>query len=198
MQIKTLFNKPKIMSICGDVNEGKSMLLYHILETLNEDKKFKLFTYGLRLYFPKSRQIYSVREIETIKDSLIIVDELSSLFDLDNRKIKKQIENTLRLINHNNNILVLCGTPENFKKFLSAKLDIMMFKKITLADLINGSRLKNIIMTYKGNERGAEVLNLALNKAIVYDGYHYDIIDIPYYAKYDTKSDNEKILKPKK
>jgi archaellum biogenesis ATPase FlaH len=192
--MKELFNKPKIIGVCGDVNNGKSMLLYHMLETLADDHKFKLYTYGLRLKFGKSRQIYSVAEMEQIRNSIIIIDELSSLFDLDNRKVKKLIENSLRLINHNNNILVICGTPENFKKFISAKLDYLIMKKTTLSDCINGSRLKNIITNYKGNERGSEVLNLRVEEALIFDGMHYEKIDVPYYQKYDSKSENVPIL----
>ncbi len=192
--MKKLFSKPSIIGVCGDVNTGKSMLLYHVLEKLAKDSKFNLYTYGLRLNFPNAQQIYSVEEMEQITDSLIIVDELSSLFDLDNRKIKKQIENSLRLINHNNNILILCGTPENFKKFISAKLDVVFLKKTTLADCVNGSRLKNIIMSYKGNERGSAVLNLRVNEVILFDGKHYSKIDVPYYQKYDSKKENVAIF----
>ena len=41
---------------------------------------------------------------------------------------------------------------------------------------------------------GAEVLNLPVNKAILFDGCHYYGLDVPYYAKYDSKADNSKIL----
>ena len=37
------------------------------------------------------------------------------------------IENTLRLINHNNNILLLCGLPKNFKKIIAGKIDEFTF-----------------------------------------------------------------------
>lgn len=196
--IKKLFNKPKIISVCADVNQGKSMLLYHIMETLHKDSKFTLFTYGLRLKYANAQQIYSVSELEQIRDSIIVIDELSSLFDLDNRKVKKQIENTLRLLNHNNNILILCGTPENFKKFISAKIDYVIFKKTTIADFINGSRLKNILTAYKGNERGSELLNLRINEALLYDGLHYSLMEVPYYKKFDSKADNQTIVQPKR
>mgnify|MGYP002641400401 CR=1 FL=1 len=197
MNIKELFNKPKIIGVVADVNQGKSMLLYHMLEELGKTTQFKLYTYGLRLKYSNSKQIFSVAEMEDIRDSLIIVDELSSLFDLDNRKIKKQIENSLRLINHNNNILVICGTPENFKKFISAKVDVVFYKKSTLSDFINGSRLKNILTNYKGNERGAEMLNLKIDETICFDGTHYYMENVPYYKKYDSKVNNQDIFKPK-
>ena len=196
--IKKLFNKPKIIGVCANVNEGKSMLLYHFLEMLKKENKFNLFTYGLRLKYKNAQQVYSVGEIEQICNSLIVVDEISSLVDLENRKVKKMIENTLRLINHNNNILVVCGAPENFKKFLSGKIDYFIYKKSTLSDFINGSRIKNVLISYKGNELGSEVLNLKIDEALVYDGCHYSKINVPYYKKYDTKRDNLEIFKPKK
>lgn len=192
-----IFDKPKIVSVCADVNQGKSMLLYNFLKTLSKTSKFKLYTYGLRLSFANSRQIYSVEEMESIRNSLIVVDELSSLFDLDNRKTKKLIENSLRLINHNNNILILCGTPENFKKFISAKIDVFFFKKSTIADFINGSRIKNVLVGYKGNERGSSVLGLEIDKAICYNGEHYCKMEVKYLEQYDSKKENVKILVPK-
>ena len=194
MNLIELFDKPKVCGVIANVNEGKSMLLYHTLEELSKQHKFSLYTYGLRINSFNATQIYSVAEIETITNSIIIVDELSSLFDLDNRKQKKMIENTLRLINHNNNILILCGVPENFKKFISGKLDILIYKKTTLADCINGCRVKNQIMAYNGNERGSEVLNLPKEEALIWDGRHYSKIHVPYYQKYDTKASNVNIL----
>jgi len=196
MNVVKLFDKPKVISVCADVNAGKSMLLYNIIDDLKE-YKYTLYTYGLRMEVPEATQVYSVAELESIKDSLIFIDELSSLFDLDNRKVKKQIENTLRLINHNNNILVLCGVPENFKKFISGKIDVLMYKKTTIADLINGCRVKNILMAYKGIERGTEILNLAIDRVLVFDGKHYQTFNVKYLEQYDTKRDNESIIKSK-
>lgn len=195
MKIQNMFQKPNIIGVVADVNQGKSMLLYHMLDTLSQKHNFNLYTYGLRVNSFNAVQVFSVAEIENISNSIIVIDELSSLFDLDNRKIKKQIENTLRLINHNNNILVLCGVPENFKKFISGKLDYIIYKKTTFSDLINGCKVKNILMAYNGYEKGSELLNLAINEALVFDGLHYNKIEVPYYKKYDTKRKNESILK---
>jgi len=197
MKITSLFNKPKIISICADVNTGKSNLIYHIIDDLKKEGKFNLYVYGLRSIIAGAKVIYTVEELEQIQNSIIIIDEMFSLFDLDNRKIKSQIENTLRLINHNNNILLLCGVGENFKKFISSKIDIMIFKKVTFADLINGSTIKNKVVNYKGNEKGSTVLNLNIDQALIYDGLHYNIITVPYLKKYDSKKDNVKIIKPK-
>ena len=162
IKFKDLCNKPKIIAIVGDVNTGKSNLLYHIIEDLKKFGNFSLYTYGLRLNV-KSKQIYSVNELEQIKNSIIILDEVMSLWDLDNRMAKKQIENSLRLINHNNNILIICMLPENAKKFIAGKLDQVIFKKVTFSDFINGSRTKQVCMNYKGAEKGSAVLNINVN-----------------------------------
>ena len=189
-----MFSKPCVIGLCANVNEGKSNTLYYILDELNKDFHFKVYTYGLKCEYPNTLLIHSVDEMEQIQDSIIIIDEVFSLWDLDNRKSKSLIESTLRLLHHNNNILVVCGLAENFKKFLSAKLNAVIFKRITFADLINGSRVKNIIMSYKGYERGSSMLNLEKGEAIFYDGLRYDKLDIPYMKEYDSKAKNVPII----
>lgn len=194
LNIKKLFDKPKIIGICANTNEGKSNLIYHLLEEL-KDYDFNLYSYGLRNELTKETKIYSIEELETIENSICFADEFFTLFDLEDRKKRKLIENSLRLINHNNNVLILSGLPENFKKFISGKLDIIFFKKCTLADFINGSRIKNIFLSYKGKELGSAVLNLKIDEALIYDGTHYQKINVPYYKKYDTKRQNAPIIK---
>jgi len=198
MDLIELFDKPKIISVVADINSGKSMLLYHIVETLRKQAEFSLYTYGFRIPLNFAKEIYSVEELEQIENSLIIIDETFSLFDLGNRKNKKAVENTLRLINHNNNILVLCMVPENVKKFLASKIDILFFKKCTIPDFINGSMVKRIVDSYSGYERGTTILGVKIDEALIFDGKHYHKINVPYYEKYDSKADNENILKPKK
>lgn len=197
MKLINLFSKPCIISVIGDVNSAKSMTLYNIIEDLRKTKKFSLFTYGLRSDIENVTKIYSVEELEQIKDSLIIIDELMSLWDLDNRKIKKQIENTLRLIHHNNNILIISAVPENIKKFISSKINVIIYKKVTFEDFINGSSVKRNVLNYKGIERGSKVLNLPIDECLVYDGKHYTKVKIKYLKKYDSKKDNVPIFVPK-
>lgn len=198
MDLTTLFDKPKIIGVIADVNSGKSMLLYHVIEILKKKANFDLYTFGFRVSLNFAKEIYSVEELEQIENSLIIIDETFTLFDLNNRKNKKAVENTFRLINHNNNILVLCMVPENVKKFIASKLNTLLFKKCTLPDFINGSMTKRIVDSYSGYERGTTILGLKIDEALIFDGKHYHKIHVPYYEKYDSKVDNENILKPKK
>jgi hypothetical protein len=194
MKFKDIFNHPKVICVCGNVNEAKTNLLYYLLEGLKAYGNFNLYTYGLRTKIPGAITIFSVNELEQIKDSIVILDELMSLWDLDNRKAKKQIETTLRLINHNNNILVICALPENLKKFICGKVNEWFFKKCTLADFIQGSMASRICNEYKGVELGSSVLTMEKWEALYFDGRHYYKINIPYIKKYDSKKANIKIV----
>lgn len=196
MKITDLFKGPKIIGICGDINQAKSNLIYHMIESLKPKFKFKLFSYGLKSDFGEQK-IYSVEELEVIKNSCIILDEFTNLLDVEDRKKRKMIEKSLRLIFHNNNILILSGNCENFKKFISAKLNIILFKKSTLSDFINGSRIKNVCTSYKGDELGSSVLDLEKNETILWDGNYYKI-KIPYLKRHDSKKDNVQIFVPNK
>ena len=190
-----LFDVPKIVSIVGDINQGKSNLLYFMIEELKKVGDFNLYTYGLKNEIENAIKIYSVNELEQIKNSVIFIDEVMNLFDLDNRMEKKQIENTLRLISQNNNILVICAVPENIKKFISGKINIVILKKVIINDFINGSSIKRVVTNYKGVEKGSSVLSLEKDEAIIYDGLHYNKINIPYMEKYDNKRKNPEIVK---
>lgn len=195
MNITELLDKPKIIGIVADVNEGKSNFLYWLITELQRDYTFNLFSYGLRCDLGEQK-IYSVAELETITNSIVICDEFYTLFDLEDRKNRRAIENTLRLINHNNNILILVGLPDNYKKFIASKLDVMIFKTCKIGDFVNGSRVKAVCTAYKGSELGSAMLAMPVNKAILWSG-HYHKITIPYLVKFDTKKNNVPILSEK-
>lgn len=192
MNITELLDKPKIIGLIADVNEGKSNFLYWLIQTMQKDYNFSLYSFGLRCDLGEQK-IYSVAELETITNSVVICDEFYTLFDLEDRKNRRAIENTLRLINHNNNILILVGLPDNYKKFIASKLDIVIFKTCKIGDFVNGSRVKALCTAYKGSELGSAMLAMPVDKAIVWNG-HYEKITIPYLQDFDTKLKNVKIL----
>lgn len=191
------FKKPKIIGIIADVNEGKSNLIYHLIKELKGEYDFNLVTFGLKSIIKDAKIINSLEQLEITKDSLIFLDEFYSLFDLDDRKKKRQIERTLRLINHNNNILVLAGVPENFKRFISSKLSIIFYKRVKIRGFINGSSVKENLVSYSGDEKGDKVLNLGVNKALIFDG-NYKVYEIPYLKEHDSKLNNKEIFVQKK
>ncbi len=198
MKIQDIFNEPKIIGIVGTPNSAKSNLIYHFIRELKKAGKFNLFYFGLRNKI-NHNEIHSIKELEQIKNSVVILDEFSSLFDLDDRKQKRQIESSLRLIFHNNNILVLCGVPNNFKKFISGKLDIIIYKKLFYDDLVNGSKIKKVLSDYQdiSGIKGSEVLNIPKNKALLYNGKYSLIENIPYLKEFDKKFNNLPIVELK-
>ena len=198
IRINEVFKKPSVICICGGVHTGKSMLAGHIINTLQLTKQFNLYIYGFRVNVEGAQKVYSISELEQIKNSLIVIDEFANLVNIDDKKNKGKIERIIRLINHNNNILVLICIGENMKKFLAGKVDQWFFKKVLIDDLINGSRAKKIVTNYSGVERGSEVLDLAVDKALFFDGLHYDFLSVPYLEKFDVKKDNVPLLVDKK
>lgn len=197
INIKDVFNKPKIIGIVANVNEGKSMLTYNLIESLTAAGKFRLATYGLRCDIKGAKKIKSTAQLERLTGTIIFIDEFFSLFDLDNRKEKRNIERTLRLINHKNNILVLIGLGDNFKKYIASKLDMIFFKRVSFDNLINGSLVKNAILGYKGEELGSTLMDLAVDETVLYDCSTFDFTDvlkISYLEQYDSKRDNEPLI----
>jgi len=192
--INELFKEPTICAIIGDTNTGKSNLLYNIIEEAQLKYDFQLHTFGLRIDNLNAININSIEELERIKNSFIIIDEFDDLFDLDDRHKKKQIERTLRLLFHNNNIIILSGLPENFKKFISAKVKMIIYKQVTFDDFINGSRVKKKINYYSGEEVGSSILNIKNDECLIYDGLHYRKHSVPYLEAKDTKKNNVDIF----
>jgi len=193
-----LFDGPKIIILVSDINAGKSNLLYHIVDGLGQTADFSLWHYGLRSQnFAQGQEINSIPELESVTNSLVLLDEVMSLWDLDNRKQKNEVENTLRLIHHNNNILLLSMVPENIKKFIAAKASAYIFKKSTIPDFINGSVAKRVVQQYAGPEKGTSVLQVPIDKALAWDGMHYSLTHVPYMGDHDTKANNPSIFTPK-
>lgn len=198
MKITSLFDSPFVGAVIGDAHTGKSNLLYHIIEELKKSYKFKLYTYGLKSNLDGANKIYSLDEVEKIKDSVIFLDEFSDLFDLEDRHNKIIAERTLRLLFHNNNIIILCGLPENYKKFISAKVKVIFYKQCTFEDFINGSSVKKNVLKYHGANRGSSLIHLDMNECLIYDGEHYQNYKIPYLSKRDSKRNNVSIFVEKK
>lgn len=195
-KITDYFKKPCVMAICSDVHQGKSNLIYHFIKELMANYHSNIVVFALKTKVEGTMEINSLEQLEMIKDSICFLDEFYTLFDLDDRKKKRQIERTFRLINHNNNILVLSGTPDNFKKYISDKISVFFYKKSKIAGYINGSCAKYNLLSYEGRGMGNSILNLCCDEALVFDG-DYKIINIPYLQEYDSKLKNRELLVPK-
>ena len=195
--VDKLFDQPRIIGLCADVNQGKSNLLFYIMNHLQETYGFSrdnLYSYALPIWTGEQK-IYSVEELELIDNSVIVLDEFYLFLNLDDRKRVKQLAAMMQRIKHSNNVLILCGLAHNFNKFISSQLEIKIFKQTTIKNLVNGSPMKDVVSAYNGKEKGSTILKLGKGQALIHglsdgeDGMpHYDLVNIPYMKQFDVKS----------
>ena len=195
--------KNDITILMSEINQGKTMTLCNIIVEYVTKYTGDVYVYGLRpKILGQMTTIYpfsSVLELEKIQNGIIIIDELNSLFNLNNRKEHRMIERTLRMTSHHNNKLVMAGVPDNFRKFLSSLATCFMFKSLNLGSLINGSHGKRILEQYRLSEMGAFTLSIPKNQVLCYseeivNGSNYWIDDVLYFERFDTKKENSNLF----
>ena len=202
--VEDLFTDPSIRAIglIADPNQGKSNTIYHIIKALQSKYNAKMYAYGLRVMFEGIQRINSIEELECITNSVIFLDEFPSLFSLSNRRQREKFEESMRKIYHSNNIVIICGLPHNFDKFLSGLLNAIIFKQSTLVDFIQRSPAERIIASFSpaiGSQiqKGSRMLTMPKDTALIWDGAHYWDVDVPYVKEGDSKRKNAPILTPK-
>ena len=199
--IEDIFSDPslRVIGICADPNQGKSNTIYHLIGLLKRQyPDTKMYSYGLRVQIDGVRDIHTIYELENINNSVIFIDEFYDMMNMGNRKQAERAEKSLRTIYHSNNIMVLCGLPRNFNKFVSGLLQCVVFKQSTLEDFIQRSTIQQCMMAYSGGfqvQKGQYLLKMPKNVALVWmGGKHFDEVEIPYIPEMDTKASNPDIL----
>ena len=195
MQIERILNND-LGILMSRSNEGKTHTLCTIIEQYKKQFNGNVTTFGFKdelINLLNVQSFSSLIELEEIRDSIIIVDEAGALFDLEDRKKRRQIESTLRLVNHRNNKILLSGLPSDFKKFLCAKAKVFLYKTLMISDLINGSMAKEILMQYRGPGLGTHTLLLDKDTMLAFDG-HFWVEKVAYNEKYDTKVNNKNLF----
>jgi len=199
--IKPLLKSPSIISIVGDTDSGKSNLVYHMIEeTRRRTSGTRIYTYGLRSDIAGVIEITSLEELELLERAVVFLDEFWFLFRMDDRKKDNidKIRRTLQLIKHRKNVIFLIGLPDNFNKYLSSFVNICIFKKCTISNMINGSPMKRNVLKSERPELGSEFLSVLPEHALVYDPRKipfWKMYDVPYLKKHDTKAEKEPFIK---
>lgn len=204
--IEDIFKEPSIRSvgIIADINQGKSNVIYHSIKAIQlHCTKPSIYTYGLISSLDGVQKINSVEELEKISNSVIFIDEFPNLFSLSNKRQVEMFEKSMRLVFQReiNNVVVICGLPHNFNKFLGGLLQIMIFKQLNLVDLIQRSPTERVIASYSNTlgsrvQKGSRVLAMPKDTALIYDtidGHYYETI-IPHNTETDTKIGIKPIL----
>lgn len=194
--VPKLFDQPRIIGVCADVGQGKSNMLYTLMNYLQTEYGFDkdhLYSYSLPIWTGEQK-IFSVEELELIENSVIILDEFYLFLNLDDRKRVKQLAAMMQRIKHSNNVLIMCGLAHNFNKFISSQLEIKIYKQVTIKNLINGSPMKDVVVSYNGKEKGSTILKMGRDQALIYglsgEGtgiMHYQMASVPYMPEFDAK-----------
>jgi len=192
----------RVIGVVADKNQGKSNLLYNIIMTLKQDAP-ETQVVGFRLFakIPGVLYLNTLTELAKVRDSYIIIDELKTIVDTDNRRETNIFLEILQTLYHSNNTVVVSGLAHNFNGKLSGELEVIIFKQTTLISIIKRSNLDYILRSLRHEGRASKneyVLSMPINGALVYHpnmkkNWHY--ITVPYIAQTDTKKDNEPIVK---
>lgn len=191
--------KNDIIIMTGHRNEGKTMTLCNIITEYILNYTSDIWAFGLKRELYRELQVvkpfWSIREMEKIRNSLIIADEAGDLLNVINRKQHESMLKTLRAVAHQNNIIILCSLPFDFKKIFAAQARCFLYKGMNIQELINGSHIKETLMEYKGHELGAYRLNVPIDKVLCHDDKGFWMENIRYIERLDSKRNNKDLLK---
>jgi hypothetical protein len=204
MKIKRILEND-IIILTGHRNEGKTNALCYIIREYLKTWDGNVWTFGIKKVatneLSKIRPInrfHSIREMEKIRDSIVVADEAGTLLNVINRKQHENMLKTLRAVSHQNNIILLCSLPFDFKKIFAAQARCFLYKGMNIQELINGSLIKETLLEYKSDEEGATLgayrLNVAKNKILCHDESGFWVDDVPYIKEMDSKRNNKSLF----
>ncbi len=204
MQINAKLDVQRILKnnlsiLMSKTNEAKTSFMCELIKEYKENFDGNVCAFGFKEELINKLNIKSfssLLELENISNSIIFVDEVKVLLELENRKKATQVDNILRLVEHKGNKIFLSGLPSDFKKFICAKTVCFCYKSLEITDLINGSRAKEILLQYRGREIGSFGLHLPKEEVICYDGEFWKE-RFPYRTEWDTKLGNCDLFKEK-
>lgn len=188
----------KVIGIVGSRHTGKSTVLLNLLDKTLQNKKVLSYVFSYHqeqrdsfddLPTMKQRQLRffnTIEELEQIQDSFIFIDEFHFLFDLTNRNKLSLIKSCFNQLNHNNNVVVLCSTPENYNKYVSSVCKCFMLTRLKFEELVNGSNLKRYINDLSTDLKASTGFYTPKYKAF----YKGSVLNVEYNKKQDKKADN--------
>ncbi len=192
----------RVIGVVADKNQGKSNLLYNIIKILQRDAPATNIV-GFRLFarVPGVLYLNTLTELAKIRDSYILIDELKTIVDTDNRRETNIFLEILQTLYHSNNTVVVSGLAHNFNGKLSGELEAIIFKQTTLISIVKRSNLDYILRALRHEGQASKneyTLTMPLDGALIYHPYkkkNWHYISIPYIKATDTKKDNEPVIK---
>lgn len=194
----------RVIGVVADKNQGKTNLLVNIIEiTRRLAPETNIVGFRLPVNIPDVLYLNTLTELSKVQNSLIIIDELKTLVDLDNRTEVRILMSILQTLYHpqRNNTVFLCGLAHNFNGKISGELEAVIFKQTTLISVVQRTNIDYILRSLRSEGKASKneyTLVMPKETALIYHPRmkkEWHCIDIPYLEQYDVKKDNEPVIK---
>jgi hypothetical protein len=193
----------RVIGVIADKNQGKSNLLYHMIDIIQKNApQTQIVGFRLSITPPGVLSLNTLVELSMVHDSVIIIDELKTLVDTDNRTEMRKLMTILQTLYHpyRNNRVILCGLAHNFNGKLSGELEAIIFKQTTLISVVQRSRLDYVLRQFTAEGEAVKnefTLVMPRDGALIYHPgldkqWHY--VKVPYMRDYDVKASNKPVI----
>lgn len=202
MILKQIFGKNRVIGIVGDVHTGKTNNLIFLLDDFRKyNRTTPIYIYGFKEEVAEQLvKKYNCSVIETlehmsnVKNGLICCDEFQRL-KIGDRRYKSLTDEFFDFIYHNNNWVIMSSpNMAEFNKLVCNKIKSWLFKSLHLQKLVNGSEVKRIVESYKGERKRLNRLFLDVSEMLFFSEEETDIIKCDYMKDFDSKKENVNIF----
>lgn len=156
-------DKIRSLAIIGNLDQGKTNLLFYYGNSYKGARKKYLFGY------PKEKEgyisLYSWEDLLKIRDGIILIDEINTFIKIYDKKKNYQLMELISLFAHKNNTLIFTTQLSQFiSRGIEAFIDCWAIKRLDLETLKNGSKPKRIIQRLNYPKKNEWVLDLEQNE----------------------------------
>ena len=156
-------DKIRSLAIIGNLDQGKTNLMFYYANTYKGTRKKYLFGYPKEMAGYIS--LYSWEDLLKIRDSIILIDEINTFIKIYDKKKNYQLMELISLFAHKNNTLIFTTQLSQFiSRGMEAFIDCWAIKRLDLETLKNGSKPKRIIQRLNYSKKNEWVLDLEQNE----------------------------------
>lgn len=202
MIIKELFGDKRVVGLAGNKSEGKTNNLMALIKDFRkENKTTPIYVYGLDEtclkwleQFGNVFEFSNLSQLINKKNCLFIVDEFQKLH-LNERRRPEILDEFIDFIYRKNN-WVIFSSPNlrEFNSMICSKIERWVLKSLNISDLINGSKLKEEVLNYKGRFKVLKSIQIEKNKMLVINEDYEKVFEIEYIEEIDVKKNNINIF----
>lgn len=194
-KLKIIFGDSRVVGLAGSKNSGKTNNLMSLIKEFREDnKETAIYVYGLDEitlnWIKKIGKVYEISSLEQLsdkKDSLIIIDEFQKL-RLNDKRYKDLLNDFIDFVYHNNNWVILSSpSVREFNSIIGGKIERWALKDINCSDLVNGSQLKNAVISYNGRYKIINDIRIEKSKILIINREFEKEIELAYIKEVDSK-----------